>query len=159
MQITGVFTHTCCSVTYLFACYMRNVLRFLLENRAEHQRSFFFRVMFLPRLCLFVCAIYVQYCDQRRNKFFPQTEKRSRAELCGVLRSTDLPFCVLAFTVDMSLSIRRFVHRQHSSRQLSLCPHVTWHTTTHQDTRASTPVFCTVFLYDAIIVATSRFAR
>ena len=24
----------------------------------------------------FVCTIYVQYCDQRRNEFFPQTENR-----------------------------------------------------------------------------------
>jgi len=27
-------------------------------------------------LVSFVCTIYVQYCDQRRNEFFPQTENR-----------------------------------------------------------------------------------
>jgi len=31
-------------------------------------------IFVLPFLCLFVCTIYVQYCDQRRNEFFPQTE-------------------------------------------------------------------------------------
>ena len=27
-------------------------------------------------LVSFVCTIYVQYCDQRRNEFFPQRKRR-----------------------------------------------------------------------------------
>lgn len=59
------------------ACSLHTALRFYLEQGHNVTECCFATPIFvLPFLCLFVCTIYVQYCDQRRNEFFPQTENR-----------------------------------------------------------------------------------
>ena len=63
-------------VASLPACSLHTALRYLEQGHNVMECRFATPIFVLPFLCLFVCTIYVQYCDQRRNEFFPQTENR-----------------------------------------------------------------------------------
>ncbi len=79
------------------------------------------------------CPGKAQICQQLAVELL--IAEKQRFKKYAINSWTDLPSFVSRHSVDVSLSIRRSVHRQHSSCQLSLPPN----TNTHHDTRASTP--------------------